>query len=75
MDEAALNALAGEAFLQLRHSGALVLAYTQLLSMQHLKVLGVLAQAHAKAAASKLPVTPSGDLDLSFLGGDTLRFS
>jgi hypothetical protein len=74
VDESALNALSDEAFLELRQSGALLLAYGQLLSMQHLQALGQLADAHAKAAA---PLPIKGDeLDLSFLAdGDTLSFS
>lgn len=47
IDEAALNALPIEAFDDLRQSGALMMAYCQLLSMQHLPILGRLADAHA----------------------------
>jgi len=50
IDEAALNALPLEAFDDLRKSGALPVAYCQLLSMQHLSILGKLVQAHAKHA-------------------------
>ncbi|WP_372826917.1 SapC family protein [Polaromonas sp.] len=80
VDEAALNTLPDEAFLALRHSSALVVAYAQLMSMQHLQALGALLRAHAQAeqaqtAARPLPVTPGGDLDLSFMESDTLRFT
>ena len=34
-----------------------------------------LAQKQAIAATQKIPITAGGDLDLSFLGGDTMRFS
>lgn len=78
VDEAALNALPAEALVALRDAGALVLAYCQLLSMQHLPKLGLLAQAHAQArakAAQPLPQTPAGDLDLEFLNqGGTISF-
>ena len=78
VDEAALNALPAEALVALRDAGALVLAYCQLLSMQHLPKLGLLAQAHAQTrakAAQPLPQTPTGDLDLEFLNqGGTISF-
>ncbi len=48
IDEAALNQLSDDAFLNLRRAGALPLAYCQLLSMQHLAMLGELASAHAR---------------------------
>src|SRR3990167_8953984 len=74
IDEAALNRLPADALHPLAQAGALLLAYCQLLSMQHLPVLGQLAQARAKAAAA--PATlPPGDLDLEFLNrGDTISF-
>lgn len=42
IDEAALNALPPDAFIELRDSGALAAAYCQLLSMQHIQKLGQL---------------------------------
>lgn len=48
IDEAALNQLPDDGFLSLRRAGALPLAYCQLLSMQHLTMLGELATAHAR---------------------------
>lgn len=60
IDEVAMNRLAAEAFMELRDAGALTLAYCQLLSMQHLPLLGQLADAHAKAAAP----LPANDADL-----------
>lgn len=80
VDEAALNTLEDSAFLELRRSGALALAYAQLMAMQHIQSLGVLARAReqalaTKVAASRVPLTAGGDLDLSFLEGDTLRFN
>lgn len=53
IDEAALNLLASDALLELRQAGALSLAYCQLLSMQHLPVLGQLAEAKAKVAQDR----------------------
>ncbi|SFC17997.1 SapC protein [Polaromonas sp. OV174] len=65
IDEAALNQLTGEALQALARAGALAVAYCQLLAMQHLPLLGQLAQARAKAVAPA-PL-PAGDLDLEFL--------
>jgi hypothetical protein len=77
VDEAALVALPDEAFLQLRRAGAIALAYAQLFSMAQLTGLGQRASARQSALQQPVaPVTPSGDLDLSFLErGGTLRFS
>jgi hypothetical protein len=73
IDEAALNQLPAEALIELRNAGALLCAYCQLLSMQHLHTLGQLAEIHAKAAAP-LPVK-NKELDLSFLeGSETFKF-
>lgn len=72
IDEAAMNALPAEAFMELRDTGALAIAYCQLLSMQHLPLLGQLADAHAKAAAP----SPDKDIDLSFMAdGGSLNFN
>jgi len=78
-DEAALNQLPGEALLEVRQAGALPLAYCQLLSMQHLPLLGGLIEAHAKAAAQALVaqrIAPDGNLDLEFLNQNgTISFA
>jgi len=75
IDEAVLNSLPTEAFMELREKGALLMAYCQLLSLQHLQTtLPQLAAIHQKASAP-LP-TKNGELDLSFLENkDTLSFS
>ena len=74
IDEAKLNALPAEAFEALRQGGVLPLVYCQLLSMQHLPVLGKLAGQHAEAQALLEP--ESGDLDLEFLHDDgNIRFN
>ena len=78
IDEAAMNRLGAEAFMKLRDAGALTVAYCQLLSMQHLSLLGKLVEAHAKVDAKAAQFAPElgKDLDLSFLSGDggTLSF-
>ena len=80
VDEVALNKLDDSGFLDLRRCGALAVAYAQLMAMQHMQALGALAAARdralaATAALTRLPTTAAGDLDLSFMEGDTLRFS
>ncbi|MBD3873697.1 SapC family protein [Pseudomonas kunmingensis] len=50
VDEGALNALPAEALAELRNAGALVVAYCQLLSMQHLGELANLVTARSTAA-------------------------
>lgn len=73
VDATALNALPDETFLELRGTGALLLAYCQLLSEEQLQVLGRLADALAKAAVA--PPRDNGELDLSFFSrSETLHF-
>ncbi|EKE17104.1 MAG: SapC family protein [uncultured bacterium] len=81
IDEAALNELPAEALVELRNANALTITYCQLLSMQHLGLLGELAKAHAaadaakQAKAAKLPEV-AGSLDLDFLKkSDSISFS
>ncbi len=77
IDEAALNQLPTEAFMALRQAGALPVIYCQLLSMQHLPLLGKLAHAHTQQAqAAAAPVLPpSGELNLDFLSNNgTISF-
>ena len=74
VNDKALNAVDGETLCRLRDSGALALAYAQRFSAGHVHKLGVLmgqALAAQRPTASDLgpPVTPSGELDLSFLTG------
>lgn len=73
IDETALNKLSGEALQELAQTGALMIAYCQLLSMQHLPVLSQMAEAHTKAeqnlAANSAP-------DLAFFSKNgTISFS
>lgn len=76
VDEEKLGQLDDKAFLDLRRTGALAVAYAQLLSSPHLQSLGQRASARLAALQQPMtPVTASGDLDLSFLErGDTFRF-
>ena len=78
INEGALNGLSDEQFLSLRARGALQIAYSQLLSMQHLEALDNFGRrrAQASAAAQKLTGAKSGELDLEFLNQDpSLDFS
>ena len=75
IDEKRLNELPAEEFEEIRKAGALPLIYSQLLSMQHLPILGKLAEAHAQADRP-VPQNDQGELDLEFLNkSDTLNFS
>lgn len=74
VDEEALNALPDDAFLELRRSGALPIAYSQLLSIQHIGTLQALAHAHAVALDARSKLERDGELDLGFLKSDTIRF-
>lgn len=78
IDEAKLNALSREALYRIHQAGALPLAYCQLLSMQHLQMLGKLADAHAQAKAQSqqaLPTSADGELNLKFLNNSgTISF-
>lgn len=69
VDEAALNALAADALLELRDAGALVVAYLQLLSMQHLGELARLATERNSISAA------SADTDINGLANPGGTFS
>jgi len=74
VDDNRLNAVDGETLRRLRDGGALGLAYAQRFSAWHVHKLGALmgqARAAKRETASNVgpPVTPSGELDLSFLSG------
>jgi hypothetical protein len=83
INEAALNALPNEKFLELRHVGALPLAYGQMLSTGNLQKLVDLARVHvqrAQSAAAQAPVqavaqAASGPAPVTAdFSGDTLKF-
>ena len=60
IDETALNELSDEAFIELRQSGALIVAYCQLLSMQRITDLAQFAQLKSKADSQP----PTNELNL-----------
>lgn len=79
IDAAKLNQLDAQALHALQQSGALQMAYLQLISTEHLSMLGNLAQIHAQHQQSQaqqpLPVDSKGELDLEFLNqGGTISF-
>lgn len=74
LDEAALNQAPADVLHELRDAGALLVAYCQLLSIQHMQKLVALFRAHAAQNAANLE-TPSGELDIEFLNdSDTINF-
>lgn len=77
IDEVALNSLPATALEEVRQSGGLPLIYCQLLSMQHLPMLGKLAQAlHEAERVASMPKSNESDLDMSFLADDmTISFN
>lgn len=79
VDEARLNQLSGEALLEVREAGALLLAYCQLLSMQQLPLLGQLSRVHAVSAAQAAEaekLLQPREINLDFLSrGGTFSFS
>lgn len=76
VDETTLNALETEDFDAVRRSGALPLVYSQLLSMQHMTLLGKLADAHANRAALMSKATPQvPELTQSVTDSETIDWS
>ena len=55
IDEAALNALSDDAFIELRKAGVLPLAYCQLLSMQRVSLFEQLLKVKARSGSGSLP--------------------
>ena len=73
IDETALNKLSGEALQELAQTGALMIAYCQLLSIQHLPMLVRMGEAHAKAEQN---LAAKGTPDLSFFSKNgTISFA
>lgn len=76
IDEQALNALETEPFDTIRRAGALPLIYSQLLSMQHMNLLGKLAESHANRAALMSKATPKvPELTQSVTDSETIDWS
>ncbi len=76
IDEEKLNRIPAEALSEVRDSGGLTIAYCQLLSIQHLSLLGELARAHAKAVNASQNIVKNGELDIEFLKKtDSISFS
>lgn len=79
IDEVALNALSGEALVELRGCGALFLAYSQLLSLQNFPRLGqLLSYAAKREGTSPGPATDTPDPDALLANlsqGGTLNLS
>lgn len=71
IDEVRLNRMDDEAFLKLRKTGALLVAYAQLFSMGHTGVFDRLAQARSER---QTPVTPEACIDKLFGDDGLLRF-
>ena len=75
VNEAALNQAPPAQLAALRDSGALRLAYCQLISMQHLDKLAQLADAHARLDAAPQSFGTDGTLNWDFLSqGGTMNF-
>ena len=69
VNERALNGLSDEAFLAVRRTGGLAIAYAQLFSMQQLPLLGEMAAARAQHPRAQF----GHDLDLSWLNSDIFK--
>lgn len=74
VNEAALNQLGSSALQALQRSGALAMAYMQLLSMRHISTIANLSRGQAKyqqeQSEQALVNKTSGELDLEFLNGN-----
>jgi hypothetical protein len=69
-----IDSLSDEEFVTLRQHGALLLAYLQAMSVQHMTRLMTLAQARAVAAKASEQLVLNSELDLGFMQSDTIRF-
>ncbi|NBN77623.1 peptidase [Microvirga tunisiensis] len=74
VDEDALNRLPASDFEDLRQAGSLVIAYLQMVSMQHLVSLGQLADAHAEAEA-RIAATVKPLIEMPTTDNDTIDWS
>lgn len=71
IDEAKLNSLDDEAFLKLRKTGSLPVAYAQLLSMVNINIFEKLGQIRAQQAAAAAPDVDAGSI---FGDDDSFKF-
>lgn len=72
INQVALRELGEKPLHGLHKADALPLIYCQLISMQHLSILGEMARArHAAEQHAGLPKNKAGEIDLSFLADDT----
>lgn len=72
IDEAKFNQLDAEALHRVHQAGALPVVYCQLISMQHIQILGQIARAFAEHQQNTAPV----DIEEVFgKGDDTLKFN
>ena len=72
IDETALGELDPQKLAAVRDAGAMPLIYTQLLSMQHLRILGQLSKAHVEVQRrTSTPEAYAEDSDLTFSADDT----
>ena len=74
IDAQKIDGLSDEEFVTLRQHGALVLAYLQAMSVQHMAKLVTLAQVRANATKASEQLVRAGELDLGFMQSDTIRF-
>lgn len=70
VDETKFNGLDDETFIKIRHSGALPIVYSQLLSMPHIEMVMKLAEAHSKIAESGGMQPQKSQLDSLFIDDD-----
>lgn len=76
VDETKLNGLPNETYLELRKSGAIGIAYGQIISMNRLEVLGRLVEYQGRLAKlqSQAQGKPLPELDQLFVNDDKLMF-
>lgn len=74
VDETRLNALDDPTYLGLRKAGAIGLAYSQIISMNRLEVLGRLAEHHENVAKARQQAKPLPELNELFGNDDKLIF-
>jgi hypothetical protein len=74
VDEARLNAVDDQTFLDLRKASALPLVYAQLLSMANIQLFDKLAKVHEQMASKQSTPSQEVDLDKLFDNDDLIKF-